>query len=335
MEYHEQERYGNGYRRTYQDGLASLLDNIRRNSELERDNWADEIRNRPEQFRDRVRKTLGWPLTERNRKDCRCKMCYVAKDEYGEIYRVQLEIQPQLWMYGILFIKDTKTPRPLVIAQHGGLGTPEMCSGFFDSENYNDMTRRILKKDVNVFCPQLFLWDPKRFGAWGIERNSYNNALRPFGSSIAAVELDGLMKYVDWLSSQAYVDPNRIGMIGLSYGGFYTLYMTALDQRIKSALCSCYFNNKLRYNSTDWTWDGSSNLFGDAEIAALIAPRKLWIQVGDNDELFSVYGAKKEYSRLQKLYEPHENLVFEIFPGVHEFGKTNEGIDYVVQALTV
>ena len=195
------------------------------------------------------------------------------------------------------------------------------------------MTRRILSKDVNVFCPQMFLWDSKRFGSWGLERNNYNNALRPLGSSIAAMEIDGLMKYVDWLVSQPYIDPERIGMIGLSYGGFYTLYLAALDERIKAVLCSCYFNNKLRYNSTDWTWDGSSNIFGDAEIAAIIAPRKLWIQVGDNDELFNVRSAEKEYCRLQKLYAPHENLKFEIFPGVHEFGKSDDGIDYVVKSL--
>lgn len=333
MEYHEQEKYGNGYRRTYHDGLATLLNDLRRSSEVKRDNWANEIRTQPDQFRERVRGMLGWPLTERNMRNCQCKMSYVAQDDYGTIYRMQLEIQPQLWMYGVLFIKDMDTPRPLVIAQHGGLGTPEMCSGFFDSENYNNMTRRILSKDVNVFCPQLFLWDPKRFGSWELVRNSYNNALRPLGSSIAAIELDGLTKFVDWLSCQPYVDENRIGMIGLSYGGFYTLYMAALDQRIKAALCSCYFNNKLRYNSTDWTWDGSSNMFGDAEIAALISPRKLWIQVADNDELFSVLEAEKEFLRLKKLYECPDNLKFEVFPGVHEFGNSNDGIDYIVDEL--
>ena len=139
-------------------------------------------------------------------------------------------------MYGILFVRGKDHKRPLVIAQHGGLGTPEMCSGFFDSENYNDMTRRILQKGVNVFCPQLYLWDQQRFGRGTPDRTSLDNSLKHMGSSIAAVELDGLMKCIDWLSGLSWVDAERIGMIGLSYGGFYTLYLTALDKRIKAAL---------------------------------------------------------------------------------------------------
>ncbi len=98
-------------------------------------------------------------------------------------------------MYGILFVRGKDHKRPLVIAQHGGLGTPEMCSGFFDSENYNDMTRRILQKGVNVFCPQLYLWDQQRFGRGTPDRTSLDNSLKHMGSSIAAVELDGLAIY--------------------------------------------------------------------------------------------------------------------------------------------
>ena len=82
-------------------------------------------------------------------------------------------------------------------------------------------------------------------------------------------------------------------MIGLSYGGFYTLYLTALDKRIKAALCSCYYNDRTYYSNSDWSWFGSANMFEDAEVASLIFPRKLWIQVADNDELFHVSSAKK------------------------------------------
>lgn len=237
-------------------------------------------------------------------------------------------------MYGILFVRDKENKRPLVIAQHGGLGTPEMCSGFFDSENYNDMTRRILQKDVNVFCPQLYLWDQQRFGHGTPDRTSLDNSLKHMGSSIAAVELDGLMKCIDWLSALSWVDAERIGMIGLSYGGFYTLYLTALDKRIKAALCSCYFNDRTYYSNSDWSWFGSANMFEDAEVALLIFPRKLWIQVADNDELFHVSSAKKEFERLEKYYENMPTqLHLEVFPGVHEFSKSDAGIDFVVQEL--
>ncbi|WP_438983966.1 hypothetical protein [Vulcanococcus sp.] len=33
-------------------------------------------------------------------------------------------------------------------------------------------------------------------------------------------------------------------MMGFSYGGFYTLYTSALDQRIKAAVVSGFFNDR-------------------------------------------------------------------------------------------
>lgn len=333
-QYLEQEKYGNGYRKTYQEGLVSLLKSLKEQAQGKRDSYMSEMQAHPDALRKKVRQTIGWPLTESDRVLPNAQMNFVARDALAEIYRVQLEIQPDVWMYGILFVRDKENKRPLVIAQHGGLGTPEMCSGFFDSENYNDMTRRILQKDVNVFCPQLYLWDQQRFGHGTPDRTSLDNSLKHMGSSIAAVELDGLMKCIDWLSALSWVDAERIGMIGLSYGGFYTLYLTALDKRIKAALCSCYFNDRTYYSNSDWSWFGSANMFEDAEVASLIFPRKLWIQVADNDELFHVSSAKKEFERLEKYYENMPTqLHLEVFPGVHEFSKSDAGIDFVVQEL--
>lgn len=333
-QYYEREKYGNGYRKTYQEGLNRLLESLREDAQKKRDSFMREVQAQPDRFRETVRQALGWPLTEERCGSAQSKMHFVAKDELAEIYRVQLEIQPDVWMYGILFLKDKTKKRPLIISQHGGLGTPEMCSGFFDSENYNNMTRRILQKDVNVFCPQLFLWDQHRFGRLPADRLAFDNSLKHMGSSIAAVELDGLMKYIDWLSGLEWIDAERIGMIGLSYGGFYTLYLTALDMRIKAAVCSCYFNDKTHYNFNDWSWFNSANMFEDAEITSLIVPRKLWIQVADNDELFHVSSAKEEFKRAKELVgKAEDSLHLEVFPGVHEFSRSDAGIDFVVKQL--
>ena len=75
-------------------------------------------------------------------------------------------------------------------------------------------------------------------------------------------------------------------------------------------------------------------MFEDAEVASLIFPRKLWIQVADNDELFHVSSAKKEFERLEKYYaDMPAQLHLEVFHGVHEFSKSDAGIDFVVREL--
>ncbi len=331
--YQERETAGNDYRVEYQKGLKTLLKTLQDQSEEKRSALHPELLNDPDAFRQRVRQAFGWPLTELHQPAKNVKSVLVAREEDVEILRVQMEVQPDLWMYGIFFRRACDSPLPVVIAQHGGLGTPEMVSSFFDSDNYHDMTRRILAQGVHVFCPQLLLWDSKRFSEGGAQaRNEIDSHLKQVGSSITALEIDGLQKCIDYLCEQPCVDGARIGMIGLSYGGFFTLHTAALDRRIQAALCSCFFNDRIRYNWLDWVWQNSANTFLDAEIAALVCPRKLWIQVTDKDHLFALDSAEKEISRLRSFCN-WEGLRFEAVPGDHEFGQADDGIAFVVNAL--
>lgn len=110
-------------------------------------------------YRKELKSMLGWPLTEyRPEESPNCRESLVAEDDLGRIYRLWIETLPGFETYGILFIPRGKAPFPLVISQHGGGGTPELCSGFFDYGNYNDMTRRVLRRGMAAFAPQLLLW---------------------------------------------------------------------------------------------------------------------------------------------------------------------------------
>ena len=78
-----------------------------------------------------------------------------------------------------------------MIAQHGGLGTPELCSTLFEGEtsyNYKDMTQRILKHDVNVFAPQMLLWEKESYGI-DYDREYIDAVLKMLGGSITALEI--------------------------------------------------------------------------------------------------------------------------------------------------
>ncbi len=333
MMYQEEENAGNVYRMQYRQGLESLLAGLQADAEEKRNALHPELLGNPDAFRQRVRQTFGWPLTQLHLPARQIKTVLAAKEDGIDIFRVQLEVQPDLWMYGIFFRRNGDTPAPAVIAQHGGLGTPEMVSSFFDSDNYHNMARRILAQGVHVFCPQLLLWDSKRFSQGGADmRNDLDSHLKQVGSSITALEIDGLQKCIDYLCQQPCVDAQRIGMIGLSYGGFFTLHTAALDKRIKAALCSCFFNDRIRYNWYDWVWQNSANVFLDAEIAALVCPRKLWIHVTQQDHLFALDTAQREFSRLQSLCD-WEGLRFESSLGDHEFSGIDDGITFVVDAL--
>ena len=65
------------------------------------------------------------------------------------------------------------------------------------------------------------------------DRVKINNDLKRFGLSITAIEIKGIMKAIDYLIENEAFDKEKIGMTGLSYGGYYTLYTMAAEKRIK------------------------------------------------------------------------------------------------------
>ena len=122
-------------------------------------------------------------------------------------------------------------------------------------------------------------------------------------------------------------------MLGLSYGGFYTLFTTAVDTRIKAAISSCFYNNRQKHSWVDWVWHNSGYRFFDNEIACLVYPRHLSFEVGDKDDLFPPEPAKREYEKLLKMIDDHSWIDFTVFNGAHEFNKSDGNIDTLIDII--
>lgn len=289
-------------------------------------------------YRDAFVRMLGRPLSEYREGEAipEAEVEFVAEDGISRIYRLEIGVGEGLSLYGVLLLPlgCGEGPCPLAIVQHGGQGTPELCAGFHRESNYNDMPRRILRRGFAVFLPQLHLWS----GEYGPERNRqpFDNRLKQLGGSIAAVELYKLRRALDYLAARPDIDGGRIAMAGLSYGGFYTLFAAAVDLRLRAAYTSCFFNNRFVYDWSDWTWFNSGNTFLDAEVAGLVCPRPLYIEVGSDDELFEAKYAVAEYDKVKRLYEGlglADRLRFKMFQGKHEFDAADDGIDFLCRAL--
>ena len=91
-------------------------------------------------YRDALRQMLGWPLTG-SLPPASAECHLISSDELGRIYRVRVEVHPLVKTASLLFLPRLEGPHPLVIAQHGGKGTPELAAGLLDggSDNYNKM----------------------------------------------------------------------------------------------------------------------------------------------------------------------------------------------------
>lgn len=86
-----------------------------------------------------------------------CEKIYVGENDMCSIYKLKLYITKEIHFYAMFLLPHRKGSVPLVIAQHGGGDTPELCCNFFGKNNYNNMVQRLLKGGVAVIAPQLRL----------------------------------------------------------------------------------------------------------------------------------------------------------------------------------
>jgi dienelactone hydrolase len=99
------------------------------------------------------------------------------------------------------------------------------------------------------------------------------------GRHVIGYEVQKVLGAVDWFARRRR-DNAKIGVVGYAEGGLIAFYAAAVDPRIDAALVSGYFDNRQRVWSEPIYRNVWSLLehFGDAEIAALIAPRGLTIE---------------------------------------------------------
>ncbi len=336
MLYSEDKRSGNTYRERYLESIKKIIDARKEQAAAVRQNNMHELLKKPEIYRKKLRDMLGWPLNADVSRAFSAKEEFIAKDELCSIYRVTLELEIGLKTYGILMLPNGVSNPRVAVVQHGGAGCPELLIGLWRQANYNDMPRRILRRGMAVFAPQVLLWNSEDLECVGYDRFELDGKLKQLGSSITALEVFNISSVLDYLSSRRDLDCSELAMVGLSYGGFYTLFTSALDLRIKRVYSSCFFNNRMTYSQPDWSWFNSAYTCFDEQAAALIAPRRLYIEVADKDEVFGADTATPLVAQVSEVYKKLGNadeFSFNVFDGYHEFSKTDEGLDFILRGI--
>lgn len=334
INYREELSVSKAYKEKYADGFEEIIKRRERELSEKRRAYAKDIFKTPEKYREDFKRMLGWPLVDHEDGELPVRSTKLSREEGYTIYRMELEILEGLVMTGLYFELDGEEKKPLVIVQHGGLGTPEHIAGIDDTDtsNYNRMLERVLAQGVHVFAPQLFLWDEKKYEVAG-DRREFDARLKRLGGSVTAVELYGLKRILDYFEKKDNV--LDYGMVGLSYGGFYTLFLSAIETRIRSAISCSFFNSRDNYPWSDWCWLGSAERFDDVEIACLSYPRSLCIEIGMRDELFNGEWGVKSYEALAEACGEvgTDWLTFIPFDGTHEFCKDDEPIRRLANEL--
>jgi cephalosporin-C deacetylase-like acetyl esterase len=149
------------------------------------------------------------------------------------------------------------------------------------------------------------------------------------GYNPAGVEVWNAIRGLDLLSSRREVDPDKIGVTGISGGGSQSWYIAAIDPRIKAAAPVCGAST-LKAQVTSRTIDGHCDCMMPIntyrqdfmDIGALIAPRPLLICQADCDGLNTIESVRELHNHILKiynLYNASDNIGLIETPGGHSY----------------
>ena len=198
-----------------------------------------------------------------------------------------------------------------VVALHGhGVGRDEVC-GLAPTEDrgaaYADSLARaghvVLAPDQRGFG-QRADWQPD-----GIYHCDYDHTLATLlGITVLGRNVWDAARGLDVLAALPAVDDGRLGVAGLSYGGTTALFLAAADPRVRATVVAGYLSSWSACARIGWNLCGSqvvpsiATAFDHADLAALVAPRALLAQSGEEDQIFPVDAARATASRIAAIY---------------------------------
>ncbi len=250
-------------------------------------------------------------------------------------YEVVMDVWPDVFAYGILLVPKGVEPgerRPVVVCQHGLEGRPQdvVRAEGRKKAAYEDFAAQLAERGFVTFAPQNLYLFKDRF-------RTLQRKANPLGKTLFSVIVPQHQQIVDWLQTLPYVDPERIGFYGLSYGGKSAMRIPPLVSDYCLSICSADFN--------EWVWKNAAtntagrysyvftpeyeifefdlgSTFNYAEMAALIAPRPFMVERGHFDGVAPDETVGYEFAKVRHLYAAQLGLgdrcEIEWFVGPHK-----------------
>ena len=245
-------------------------------------------------------------------------------------YEVVLDVWPDVFAYGILLIPKDIQPderRPVVVCQHGLEGRPrDVTDPRIDSPAYHQFAVRLAEEGFVTYAPQNPYIGEDHFRI--IQRMGH-----PLKLALFSFILGQHQQTLNWLTELAFVDPERIGFYGLSYGGKTAVRVPPLLDRYALSICSADFN--------DWVWKTTNvlthysyllwgeydmyefnfaNVVNYGELANLMAPRPFMVERGHDDGVGMDEWIAHEYAKVRRFYDKMgipDRTSIEFFNGPH------------------
>ena len=245
----------------------------------------------------------------------------VARSGHGQQgYRIEnlvFESRPGFYVTASVYVPEgLRRPAPAILCPHG----------HWPKGRYQDVVQYrcsgLANRGYIVLCPDAVGYNEREpeghFRCWH---------LLAAGQSLQGLMVWDNMRAIDYLCTRPEVDQECIGCTGASGGGNQTMYVSALDERIKASVPVCSVEDISVYMAVDLcsceTVPGLAGFADVSDVCSLIAPRALLMINGVLDSGFPILAARRAAERIRRtyrLYDPRRFAAFESYSG-HDYNE--------------
>jgi dienelactone hydrolase len=270
----------------------------------------------------------------------------IGRGESYDIFAVRWPAFGDVHGEGLLLVPRAGAPVADIVAIPDAGQTPRQCAGLVEGmPAESQFARRLAESGCRVVVPLLI--DRTEILPGLTQREYLYRSAYELGRHLIGYEVQKVLALVDWYSREG-AGKTSLGVLGWGEGGLLGLYSAALDTRIDAACISGYINDRLNVwqEPLDRNVFGLLDQFGDAELATMVAPRRLIVEAARGPQLTLSGGrgaparlvtpnletVKREITRARKLVDGL-NPAVQIELVISEHGRGPYGSKGALQAL--
>jgi hypothetical protein len=246
-----------------------------------------------------------------------------------QIRNIAFQTRPGVYATANLYIPDGKGPFPAVITMPG-----HWRKAKFDTDGPQQLGHSLALN--GYVCLSIDPWGSGErttvHGAFDYHGTSLGASLLNVGESLAGFQISDNMRGVDLLSSLPYVDPKNIGATGASGGGNQTMWLAAMDERIKAAVpvvsVGTFESYVMRSNCICELLPEGLTFTEEAGIIALVAPRAIMMCNHKQDSApaflpFEMQRTFRNASPIFRMLGVEKNITYQVFDKTHGYWPEN------------
>jgi dienelactone hydrolase len=255
----------------------------------------------------------------------------IRRTEQYTAYEVELDVIEGVIAGGILLVPSDLKPderRPVVVCQHGleSLAIDTLALEGPGYQYYKGFAHKLAGEGFVVYAPQNPYRGEDRFRV--IQRMA-----NPLGRSLFSYIIAQHDQTLAWLRTLDFVQPDKIGFYGLSYGGKTAMRVPPFVEGYALSICSGDFTDWARTITTNqerygYAFTGEyeipewnlGHIASYAELASLMFPRPFMVEQGHQDGGAPTEWVLGEFGKVRRMYDhlgESDRARIEFFDGPH------------------